>query len=150
MIPEQFDFEKKFSISTLFSLSDAKRLVAQNHLQDLGEISNYYVFYSQENLVFFDLKVNLTLRFKAEKISSLEMNWIDGKIHKLGYMATSDDILKEKEILAMHFSKKFAALPSQETLGSTCFEASNRTFCVVADLKSSCCYIDVRFFDLID
>jgi len=68
-----------------------------------------------------------------------------GKVARLGYDATEKDLLAEKKKLTAIVSQQLSCSPSSSSLGADVFEFPWGGVLSRADLKSTWCYLEVRY-----
>ena len=104
-----------------------------------------FVVYGPVPLRLWGQRFVAGIRFFTDVVHGVTLMLEYGKVAALGYNATTNDLMAEKNTLTALLSKQLARAPSWTSAGADVFDFPWGGVISAADLKSTSCGIEVRY-----
>lgn len=104
-----------------------------------------FVVYEAESLVVWGQRFGGGVRFFKDLVHGVTLTLENSKVAALGYDATENDLLAEKNVLTKLLTKNLGRPPSSTSLGANVFEFVWGGVVARADLKSTWCGIEIWY-----
>lgn len=119
-------------------------LEKDNNLKFFGFINGYDV-YSNDFVVFLELRMVVNIRFKEKKLSSIELIWKDGVSSNLNYNLEIQEIINEKEKIKNLFNLCMQIKPDFSSRYEDRFTFPWGRLIISADQKSLSCITKIFY-----